>query len=213
VVFNLLGLPVTQTVVTTWVMIIVLGVLAIVAGKRVKVSPAYWQAVVEWGVRSVDSIIGDVAGTKGRTYLPLVVTLGLFVLVANEIAVLPFVNAPTADLNTPIALALVVFFSVHVVGIREQGLVGYVKQFAQPNVLLLPLNILHQFSRTFSLAIRLFGNMFSHQLVVAVLLLILPVIVPALVELFGLFIGILQAYIFTILTIVYLGGAMQAEGG
>jgi F-type H+-transporting ATPase subunit a len=127
-------------------------------------------------------------------------------------AAVPFVEAPTADINTPAALALVVFFSVHYFGVRKLGLAGYVRKFAQPIALFLPINVLAHLTRTLSLAIRLFGNMVSHQIIVAILLVILPVLVPAVLEIFGLFIGVLQAYIFTILTIVYIGGAVRAGG-
>jgi F-type H+-transporting ATPase subunit a len=122
------------------------------------------------------------------------------------------VEAPTADINTPAALALVVFFSVHYFGVRRLGLGGYLRKFARPFVLFLPINVLGNLTRTLSLAIRLFGNMVSHQIIVAILLLILPLVVPAVLEVFGLFIGVLQAYIFTILTIVYIGGAVRAGG-
>jgi F-type H+-transporting ATPase subunit a len=134
------------------------------------------------------------------------------VLAANSMGALPFVEAPTADINTPAALALIVFASVHYYGIREAGVVGYLGQFARPTVLLLPINILSHVTRTLSLAIRLFGNMVSHQIIVAILLVILPLVVPAMLELFGLLIGVLQAYIFTVLTIVYIGGAVRAGG-
>jgi F-type H+-transporting ATPase subunit a len=142
-----------------------------------------------------------------------VATIAIFVLAANLMAVVPFVEAPTADINTPAALALVVFFSVHYFGVRALGLVGYVRKFAQPLFLFLPINVLGNLTRTLSLAIRLFGNMVSHQIIVAILLIILPLGVPAALEIFGLFIGVLQAYIFTILTVVYIGGAVRAGEG
>jgi len=138
--------------------------------------------------------------------------MGLFILVANTMSILPFVEAPTADINTPAALAVIVFLSTHFYGIRELGVRSYLANFLQPTPLLLPINIISQISRTVSLAVRLFGNMMSHQVIVAIILLILPLIVPALLEIFGLFIGAIQAYIFTILTIVYIGGAVRAGG-
>jgi F-type H+-transporting ATPase subunit a len=152
-------------------------------------------------------------GESGRRYLSLVATIGLFVLVANLMSVVPHVDAPTASISTPAALAVIVFFSVHYFGVRELGFGAYLRTFAQPSILLLPMNLLSHLTRTFSLAIRLFGNMLSHQIIVAVLLVVLPLIIPAVLEVFGLFIGVLQAYIFTILTIVYIAGAVRAEGG
>jgi F-type H+-transporting ATPase subunit a len=210
-VFAVFGVPVTTTVVTTWAMLVVLCVGAILAGRSLRETPTGWQAVLEWGVASLNDMLDELTGSGAR-YLPLVATLGLFVLVANLSSILPGVDAPTADINTPIGLALVVFLSVHYFGIRQLGLWGYLASFARPSPLLLPFNILSALTRTISLAIRLFGNMLSHQIIVAVLLLILPLVVPAVLQVFGLLIGVLQAYIFTILTMVYIGGAVRGEG-
>ena len=131
-------------------------------------------------------------GAPGDRYLPLVTTVGVFVLALNLVSALPLVEAPTADINTPIALALIVFFSVHYFGIEEKGVWTYLKSFAQPVIILFPINVLSHLTRTLSLAVRLFGNMISHQIIVAVLLLILPLVIPAVLEVFGLFIGVIQ---------------------
>jgi F-type H+-transporting ATPase subunit a len=211
VLFSLLGCPVTSTVVTTFGMVVLLSILALIAGRGIRETPARWQAVAEWGLSVLGDMLEEVTESRTR-YLPLVATLAVFVLAANSMGVLPLVEAPTADVNTPVALALIVFFSVHYYGVREAGVRGYLRRFAQPSVLLLPINILAHVTRTLSLAIRLFGNMVSHQIIVAILLVILPLVVPAMLELFGLLIGVLQAYIFTVLTIVYIGGAVRAGG-
>ena len=210
--FTMLGAPVTTTVVTTWGLLVIVAVLAVLAGRGLKRSPSGWQAVVEWAVTSVGELLDEMTGTSQR-YLPLVLTIGLFVLIANLSSLLPLVESPTADINTPVALALVVFFSVHYFGIRQQGFWRYLGSFARPNPILLPFNILSSLTRTVSLAIRLFGNMLSHQVIVAILLLILPLVIPAVLQVFGLLIGVLQAYIFMILTIVYIGGAVRGESG
>jgi F-type H+-transporting ATPase subunit a len=138
---------VTTTVVTTWVMLVVLTVLAMLAGRRLTETPSGWQAVLEWGVTSLSQLLEEMTGNSQR-YLPLVMSIGVFVLAANLSSILPGVQAPTADINTPIALALVVFFSVHYVGIRQQGLWNYLASFARPNPILLPFNILGTFTRT-----------------------------------------------------------------
>jgi len=213
VVFSLFGLPVTTTVVTTWGIIAVLLVASAILGRRVQQKPTRWQAVLEWGMNSLSGLLGEMTGGTGERYLPLVATVGVFVLSLNLASALPFVESPTADVNTPVALAVIVFLSVHYFGIRELGPWGYLRTFAEPTVILFPINVLSHLTRTVSLAVRLFGNMISHQIIVAVLLLILPLLIPAVLEVFGLFIGVIQAYIFTILTIVYIGGAVRAEGG
>jgi F-type H+-transporting ATPase subunit a len=212
VVFTIAGLPITATVVATWGMVVALSILGIVGGRRVSERPGRWQAAVEWGLRSIDGALNEMAGGQTTRYVPLVATLGLFILVANTMSVIPFVEAPTADINTPAALAIIVFVSTHFYGIRELGARAYLANFLKPTPLLLPINLISQISRTVSLAVRLFGNMMSHQVIVAIILLILPLVVPALLEIFGLFIGAIQAYIFTILTIVYIGGAVRAGG-
>jgi F-type H+-transporting ATPase subunit a len=212
VVFTLLGLPITTTVVATWGMVLVLSIGGIVAGRRVREIPSRWQAAIEWGADAIRQMLEEVTGGTGERYLPLVMTIAIFVLVANLMSVIPLVEAPTADINTPVALAIIVFFSVHYFGIRHLGLWAYLKKFAQPAWILLPINLLGHVTRTLSLAIRLFGNMISHQIIVAILLLILPLVVPAVLEIFGLFIGMLQAYIFSVLTVVYIGGAVRAGG-
>jgi F-type H+-transporting ATPase subunit a len=212
VVLTLFGMAVTSTVLATSCMVAVLSALAILAGRRIGATPGRWQAAAEWGMSALGTLLAEMTGTSGQRYVPLVATIAIFVLAANLMAAVPFVEAPTADINTPAALALVVFCSVHYFGVRELGLVGYVRKFARPLVLFLPINILGHLTRTLSLAIRLFGNMISHQIIVAILLVILPLAVPAVVEIFGLFIGVLQAYIFTILTVVYIGGAVRAAG-
>lgn len=211
VVLWIAGVPVTTTVVFTAALVGVLSALAVLAGGTIQARPSRWQASAEWGVRALEGLLDEVVG-DGAQYLPLVATLGVFILAANLMSALPFVQAPTADVNTPAALALVVFGSVHYYGMRESGFLGYLRKFAQPVPVLLPINVLTNLTRTFSLAIRLFGNMISHQIIVAILLLILPLVVPAVLEIFGMFISVLQAYIFTVLTIVYLGGAVRAGG-
>ncbi|MGE0822372.1 MAG: F0F1 ATP synthase subunit A [Candidatus Binatia bacterium] len=212
VVFTVLGLPVTVTVVATWALVGVLSGLGVVAGANLQTHPARWQAVVQYGFQALQRMLQEVMGKNAEPYVPLVATIAIFILVANLMSALPFVEAPTADINTPFALATIVFFSVHYYGVLELGAREYIKKFTQPVFILLPINVLGNITRTLSLAIRLFGNMISHQIIVAVLLVILPLVVPVLLELFGLFVGILQAYIFTLLTIVYIGGAVRAGG-
>ena len=157
-------------------------------------------------------MVDELVGTDGSVYLPIIVTLAIFVLVANVLGALPAVESPTGDLNTTIALALIVFFSVHYAGVQAVRTLGYLKRFAQPTPILLPITLLSHITRTLSMAIRLFGNIMSHQIIVSIVLLIVPLVIPAVLEIFGLFIGVLQAYIFTLLTMVYIGGAARADG-
>jgi F-type H+-transporting ATPase subunit a len=205
---------ISQTVLETTGMVGVVGLLGILAGRRVRERPSEWQAALEWGYRYLEDLLSEVTEKEsGYRYVPLVATLAVFILSAALMGTLPLLEAPTANLNTAVALALIVFFAAHYYGIQEHGWCGYLRQFAEPSWILVPINLLGHITRTISLAIRLFANMLSHQVIIAVLLLIAPLVIPVLFELFGLFIGALQAYIFTLLTIVYIGGAVRAQGG
>lgn len=212
VVFHLGPIAITRPVVTTWAIMLALAAGCGLATRRLPLRPNRWQTVLELVVSGIAKQIEDVIGKDARPFLPLLGTLFIFLVTANLSGLLPGVEAPTGKIETPAALALIVFFSVHYFGVRKLGLWGYLKKFAEPSLLLLPFNLIANVTRTFSLAIRLFGNMLSHQIVVAVLLLILPLILPAVLQVFGLFISVLQAYIFTILTVVYIAGAVRAEG-
>jgi F-type H+-transporting ATPase subunit a len=127
---------------------------------------------------------------------------------ANTIAVFPFISPPTSDINVPLALALVVFFSVHYFGIRAKGVKQYVRDLANP-VFLFPFEVLSQFTRTVSLTLRLFGNVLSIELIVAIIFALVPLFVPLPLAGFGIFTGLLQAYIFTVLAAVYISAGLD----
>jgi len=204
VVFHLFGIPIRDTVITT---LIVTGLILVTASVYRRWRPMAIEMLLEF----LSDQIASALGRKARPYLPLLGTLAIFITVSNLIGEVPFLSAPTRDLNTTVALALVVFFSVHYYGARSHGLRGYLKELASP-VFMLPLEILTQLTRTLSLALRLFGNILSTQLIVAVLFSLLPFFVPLPLQVFGIFTGVLQAYIFTVLAAVYIGAALQATG-
>ena len=138
-------------------------------------------------------------------------SLFLFIVVANLSAVIPGLKPPTAHLETPAALAVIVFLSAHAFGLRSLGPVDYLKRYVKPNPILLPLNILAEFTRTFSLMIRLFGNMMSHEFVLAIVVFLAGLLLPVPFMLLGILIGVIQAYIFTILATVFIGAAVSGE--
>jgi F-type H+-transporting ATPase subunit a len=148
-----------------------------------------------------------------RPYLPLLATLFLFLLVANLSAVVPGFLPPTEFLETAAALAVVVFASVQIAGVRALGFGGYLRHFARPNALLLPFHVAAEITRTLSLAVRLFGNMMSHGLVLALVASIAGLLVPIPFLALGLLIGAVQAYIFTILAAVYIAAAISKPKG
>jgi len=143
-------------------------------------------------------------------YLTILGTLAIFLVLANIFSIFPLMVSPTANINTTIALSVVVFFAVHFYGIREKGLWQYLKDFANP-VFILPLEIVSQFSRTLSLAIRLFGNILSTDLIVAIVFSLIPFLVPLPLAALGMLTGVLQAYIFLVLASLYVASAIEVE--
>jgi F-type H+-transporting ATPase subunit a len=203
VVFSIFGVPVRDTVVSTWIVMTMVVGLAVVIGRR---RPTALEMLVDF----LNDTISDILRRPAEPYLPLLGALAIFIAVANIISVVPFLVSPTRDINTPVALALVVFFSVHYFGIRSQGVVGYFKDLATP-VYVLPLEIVGQLSRSLSLAVRLFGNIVSTDLIVAVIFALVPLFVPLPLVGFSMFTGLLQAYIFTALATVYIGAGLEAS--
>jgi len=169
------------------------------------------QNLLEVIVIAIRDQIRGVGVDDPQRYLPFVGTLFLFVAVANSLAVIPGYQAPTGSLSTTTALALTVFVAVPAYGIRRQGLAAYLRQYARPTVIMLPFNIIGEFSRTLALAVRLFGNVMSAALIGAVLLGLAPVFFPVVMQLFGLLTGLIQAYIFAILAIVYIASGMRVQ--
>ena len=210
VLFHIGPVPVSDAVVTTWGLMVVLTVVCYVGLRRRSVVAGPFQAMLEILVETIESQVAAVIDRDAWPYLPLLGTLFIFLVLANILAVVPGLKPPTAHIETPAALALVVFFSVHFFGIRSHGLRSYLHRYIRPNVLMLPLNVLSEITRTFSLMVRLFGNIMSHELVIGIVVLLAGLLVPVPFMLLGLLIGIIQAFIFTILATVFIAAAIGA---
>lgn len=198
VVFTIFGIPVRDSVITTWVAMAL--IMLMVRFLNIDALEALFDFL--------NDTISSLVGRSAAVYLPLLGTLFIFISAANVIGVVPFLNAPTRDLNVPLALALIVFVSVHYFGIRAKGWKDYLSDLASP-AFLLPLEIISQLTRTLSLTLRLFGNVISAELIVAVIFALLPLFVPLPLAGFGIFTGLLQAYIFTALAAVYIGAGLE----
>jgi len=205
VVFYLFGLPITDTVISTWVMMVIIITAAYLIRKF---QPTAGEMIVEMINNIVKSVMPE--DTNVSKYLTILGTLAIFLVLANIFSIFPLMVSPTANLNTTIALAVVVFFAVHFYGIREKGLWQYLKDFANP-VFILPLEIISQFSRTLSLAIRLFGNILSTDLIVAIVFSLIPFLVPLPLAALSMLTGVLQAYIFLVLASLYIASAIEVE--
>jgi F-type H+-transporting ATPase subunit a len=208
VLFHLGFVPISSAVVTTWGLMAALTVGCWIATRTLRVVAKGPQAVIEAAVLEIEAQITATLDRNAGPFLALLGTLFIFLLVANLSGILPGVRPPTASLETPAALAAIVFLSVHFYGIRFQGFATYLKGYLRPNPVMLPFNILSEITRSFSLAMRLFGNLMSEELVVAIILALAGLLVPIPFMAFGILVGLVQAYIFTILAAVYIGGGI-----
>jgi F-type H+-transporting ATPase subunit a len=200
--------PITQPVVTTWGLIAGLTTVSYAITRRLQLRPSHWQAVLEILVTTIEDQIAATMQTAGRPFVPLLGTLFVFLVCANLSGVLPGVKAPTASIETAAALALIVFLAVHVYGLRRSGLRTYLGSYAKPAIIMLPLNVLSEITRTFSLMVRLFGNILSGEFVIATVLALAGLFVPIPLMALEILIGVIQAYIFTVLAAVFIGAGI-----
>ncbi|MCP5158964.1 MAG: F0F1 ATP synthase subunit A [Gammaproteobacteria bacterium] len=170
-----------------------------------------WQNLLEVLVEGIQQQIRDVTHQEPAPYLPFVGTLFIFIATSNLLAIVPGFEPPTGSLSTASALALCVFVAVPLYGIQRRGWRAYLKDYVEPTPILLPLNIIGELSRTLALAVRLYGNVMSGAVVGAILLIITPLLFPVLMHALELLTGIIQAYIFAVLAMVYLAAATTAH--
>lgn len=201
------------TLVFTWALILVLAVGARLITRKLTAdhSRSRWQNLLEIVVTLIAKQIEEVGLPHPRKYLGFLGTLFLFVASASLCTVIPGFEAPTGSLSTTAALALCVMVAVPLFGITGQGVGGYLKSYVQPTVIMLPFNLISEVSRTLALAVRLFGNMMSGGMIIAILLTITPFIFPVIMTGLGLLTGMVQAYIFFILATVYIAAAARTR--
>ncbi len=204
---------INATIVFTWALMFLLVVASRLVTKHLVkgTNPSKWQCALEIVVLTIRKQLREVGLEQPDKYIGFIGTLFLFIFSANLLTILPIYEPPTASLSTTAALAVAVFLSVPIYGIKEKGLQNYLKSYLEPTIIMLPFHIISEFSRTLSLAVRLFGNMMSGALTVGLLLSITPFIFPMVMTSLGLLIGSVQAYIFCILATVYITSAVQAS--
>ena len=204
---------ITATLVFTWVTMLLLSVSSYVVMRRVEAEGQLSRGkhLLEACIETMQAQIRDVSRQDPGKFLPFIGTLFLFILISNTLGIVPGYISPTGSLNTTIALALCVFLAVPVYGIASQGVGSYLKQYLQPTFIMLPFNIISEITRTLSLAIRLYGNVMSANVIIAILLGIIPLFFPVIIQALGLLTGVIQAYIFAILAIVYIASAVRTE--
>ncbi len=202
---------VTTTVIYTW---IIIGFLAVVLGllsRRLTNEPGQAQNALELIVEALIGFIEDALPNRARLFIPVVGTLATFILCSNLAGLVPGMKAPTSDLSTTVALALVVFGSVHYYGIRTRGIGRHLKKYLEPFPLFLPINIIEELSRPLSLSLRLFGNILGEEVLVVILLSIAPLLIPVPVMALSILTGSIQAFIFTLLALTYIAEATEGH--
>jgi F-type H+-transporting ATPase subunit a len=196
----------------TWFVVAMLALLSFAATRRLAVYPGRFQNVMEVIVDMLDGLLNETMGHHGRKFFPLIATLGIFILTSNLLGIIPGFESPTSNINTNGAMALVVFFSTHVVGVMTHGW-KYFKQFMGPVwwliPLMLPIEIIGHIARPLSLTVRLFGNIMGEDLVLGVVLFLVPFLVPLPVFALMIFTSVIQTLVFMLLAMMYISGAME----
>ncbi|MFO7831125.1 MAG: F0F1 ATP synthase subunit A [Desulfuromonadaceae bacterium] len=207
-----LNTHVGEHVTYTWFVMLLLTLLAFVVSRGIKEVPSGWQNLMESVVGGIENLINETMGPKGKRYFPLIATLALFILVSNLIALVPGFYPPTANLNTNASMALTVFAMTHIIGVKEHG-IGYLKHFMGPILVLSPLifiiELIGHLARPLSLSLRLFGNMYGHEIVLMIFFALVPFLLPIPMMLMGVLIAFIQAFVFTLLAMIYIAGSLE----
>jgi len=217
VLFNISGLDVTSETTTMWGIMLFLAIISYLATRNMKRIPSGIQNVMEFVVEGIIKLLSGIMGEeRAKKYLPLLGSLFIFILISNYSGLLPGaghtpgLKAPTSNWSVTLGLATVVFLATQYYGVKERGL-KYFKHFFEPIVVMFPLNIIEQFVRPLSLSLRLYGNVFGEEMVVAGLFALVPLIVPLPMMLLGLLFGFIQAFVFTLLASIYIAEATETH--
>jgi F-type H+-transporting ATPase subunit a len=207
------GWRLNATIVFTWIVmaLLVLGSWAVTARLSEGETVSRWQVLLEVVVSAIRDQIDEVGADDPGRYLPFIGTLFLFIATANVLAVVPGYQPPTGSLSTTAALAICVLIAVPLFSIGKRGLGSYLRSYLQPTPLMLPFNLVGEVSRTIALAVRLYGNVMSGTVIVGILISVAPFFFPVVMQLLGLLTGLIQAYIFAILAMVYIGSASRSR--
>jgi len=199
------------TIVTTWALMLVLVIISLIITRRLKTGMliSRWQCILEMLVITINNQIEEIGLKNPKDYIGFIGTLFLFIVTANILIILPWYEPPTGSLSTTSALAICVFMAVPFFGIEKSGIGGYLKSYLQPTFIMLPFNLISEITRTLALAVRLFGNIMSGGMIIAILLSITPFIFPIVMKSLGLLTGMVQGYIFSILATVYIAAAVH----
>jgi F-type H+-transporting ATPase subunit a len=207
------ALKVNYTIFFTWVVMALLTLGSWLLTRRLStgLSLSRGQVLLETVVETLHEQIREISESDPTPYLTFIGTLFIFIVTSNILAIIPGFHPPTGSLSTTAALAMCVFIAVPIFGITRLGFRGYIAQYLKPTPIMLPFNIIGELSRTLALAVRLFGNVMSGSLLVAILLIIVPLFFPVVMQILGLLTGVIQAYIFSVLAMVYIASATRVQ--
>lgn len=200
-----------DTLMMTWLTMGIIILLAVLATRNLKIRPQGWQNFLEMVMDALLEQIDANMGPRGRKLAPLVITLFLFLAVGNELGLIPGLTSPTSDLNTTLGLALMIVIIVHVLGVMNKGPVRYIKHFFEPYVPFVIINIIEELAKPITLSFRLFGNILAGEILLLILGMLVPYVVPTAWLAFSVFVGIVQAFIFTMLSISYLSNSLADD--
>lgn len=210
-VFQFGPVAVTVPVLTTWAIMLVFVALSWLMTRNLKEDPGFGQVVLEGLIGAMDRAVREVLPNAAAQVLPFIATLWMFIVVANLVGIIPGLKSPTGVLSTTAALAILVFLSVHWFGIRSEGLKAYLRHYLEPTPLLLPFHLMSEVTRTVTLAVRLFGNIMSLEMAVLLVLLVAGFLVPVPLLVLHVIEALIQAYIFGMLALIYIAGAIQSQ--
>ena len=211
VVWRIGAVEITDTVITTWGVMLVLCLFSWLVTRRLRDKPGVLQAAVEGGISAIEEAVRSVLPEHARLVLPFIGTLWVFLVLANLSGLIPGLHSPTRDLSATAALAILVFLSTHWYGIRSQGLRVYLRHYLSPSPILMPFHIISEITRTVALAVRLFGNMMSLEMAALLVLLVAGFLAPIPILMLHIVEALVQAYLFGMLALIYVGGGIQSQ--
>lgn len=204
-------LHISSSIVITWGIMLVLVVFSWAATRTFRLQPGPLQVVLEGAMAAIDDAVCSVLPGHSERILPFIATLWIYIATANLTGLIPGLHAPTSDLSVTAALAILVFLSVHWFGIRIEGMNQYLRHYLTPSPLLLPFHLISEITRTLTLAVRLFGNMMSLEMAALLVLLVAGFLAPIPLLMLHIVEALIQAYIFGVLALIYLAGAIQTR--
>ncbi len=196
----------SETLIMSWLVMAMLILFAIVATRKISILPGSYQTLAEMMIKTFEGLVNDALDEGNRHYFPLIITLFMFLWISNMLGVIPYLSEPTKDLNTPLAYGILGFVISHYAGIKTKGLKAYASEYVQPMFFMAPLNVIGELSKVVSISFRLFGNIMGGSIIIMVVShLVYNLVLPPLLNVFfGIFVGTIQAFVFTMLTLVYI---------